>query len=931
MLNLTLPGGLPVKLLSVAIGLALAPVVAAADEPTQLDKIEVTGSRIRAADAETRQPILVLSRADIDRQGFTSIADVLQNLSSAGSPAISRADALASGEDVGGYYVDIRNLGAQRSLVLLNGRRLGATTSGMQDLSQIPMSMVKRIEVLKDGASAIYGSDAIAAVVNVITDNTFDGLEVNASTGQFSQGDGQSQQLSLRVGAQGERGGVTAALDYSKEDPVWAKDRWFSRDGDAGPDYPGSGWSPIGKNGSHCNPCSKKPGDGIKEVWWTLNDGGDPGNPNDYRPTDGRDAVNSNESMMVQTGIERRSLFTSGWYDFSDNLRLEGEALYNQRITDQQVAGYPVQYTLPGDNPFNPYGVDTKFNRRLWEVPRTTRSDLQTFRVSGALKGHFQLAERDFDWDVGGLYNRNNLSKVGHGDASYLAMKRALSPDCGTDADVSCKPWNPLLPEGVSGPGSLSDPELQKFLFPYFTDTGITSTTSYTANLSGSLFELPAGEVGVAVGYEHRREQGRFVPDAFKQSGESTGLAATTTEGSYSLDEFYAELSVPILKDLPFARELSLSLAGRQSDYSNFGQTLNTKFGLTWRPLDELLVRGTVATGFRAPTIADLYGGAGSSFEKYTDPCGAGDKDSVNGNAACNAAGVPIGYVQQAQGGKDCTSYPCQTPDVFTNQSNPDLKPETSTSRTVGLVWSPRWVEGLDVSLDWYQYSVKNLIIEDSVDRILRDCYVLGDAARCAGISRAPDGHINGITYGVANLGKMETQGYDLGIRYRLPELSIGQIRLDWQTSYVSQYDEEGNNAAGEKIMVGKVGYFSDTSVFRVRSTVGVDWEKGDWGLRYGLRYYSAIRERCVTERPCTDPDRYANGEADAVRRVGSNTFHDLQLRWSAPWSATISVGANNVFNHQGPILFTAPESQYPYYGGFDIGRTVYMKYQQRF
>lgn len=928
MLNLTLPVVRPAKLLPVAICMALAPAAASADEPTTLDQVKVTGSRLRAADAETRQPILVVSRDDIARQGFTSIADVLQNLSSAGAPAISRADALASGENVGGYYVNIRNLKAARTLVLLNGRRLGATTAGLQDLGQIPMSMVQRIEVLKDGASAVYGSDAIAAVVNIITDAGFDGLEVNVSSGRFSQGDGNNQQLSLRMGAQGQRSGITVALEHAKDDPVWAKDRWFSRDGNAGPDYPGSGWSAIGKNGSHCNPCSSTPGDGVKPVWWTLKDGGDPANPGDYRRTDDSDRVNAHEQMMVQTGVERRSLFATGWYDLSDTVRLEGEAMYNQRITDQQVAGYPVQYTLPADSPFNPYGVDTNFNRRLWEVPRTTRSDLQTFRVSGAMKGSVELAGRAVDWDLGGLYNRNQLSKTGHGDASYLAMARALSPDCGTAKDIHCTPWNPLLPAGAPGPGSLSDPDLQEFLFPFYTDTGTTSTTSYTANLVSTLFDLPAGEVGVAVGYEHRREQGRFVPDAFKQSGESTGLAATTTEGSYSLDEFYAELNVPILKDLAFARELSLSLAARQSDYSNFGQTLNTKFGLTWRPLDELLLRGTVATGFRAPSIDDLHGGAGSSFESYTDPCGVGATNSVNGNAACNAAGVPIGYTQQGQGGKDCTGYPCQTPDVFTNQSNPNLKPETSTSRTVGLVWSPRWVEGLDISLDWYQYKIDNLIIQDSVDRILRDCYVLGNAKRCEGTSRAPDGHINGIVYGLTNLGRLETSGYDLGINYRLPELSVGQIRLDWQSSYVSQYDEEGNNAAGDTIMIGMVG---TPGIFRVRSTLGVDWEKGDWGLRYGLRYYSGMKESCVPNRPCTAPDHHANGEPDAIRKVGSNTFHDLQVRWKAPWNATVSLGANNLFNHQGPIMFSSPESAFPYYGGFDIGRMVYMKYQQRF
>ncbi|MCC7633974.1 TonB-dependent receptor plug domain-containing protein [Stenotrophomonas rhizophila] len=926
--DLMLPRALPAQLLPLAIAAALAPLTATAQEASTLDRIEVTGSRIRAADAETRQPILTLTRDDIAKQGFTSVADILQNLSSAGSPAISRADALASGEAVGGYYIDIRNLGAARTLVLLNGRRLGATTSGLQDLGQVPISVIQRIEVLKDGASAIYGSDAIAAVVNVITDSQFDGAEFSARVGQFSQGDGRAQEFSLKIGTQGERSGILLAAEYSKEEPVWAKDRWFSRDGNAGPDYPGSGWSPISKQGAHCDPCSSETVLPKDERWWTLRDGGDPNNPGDYRPFTADDNVNSNEQMMLQTGIERRSLFASAYHDVNDNLRLQGEALYNQRITDQQIAGYPLQYDVPVDSPFNPLGEDTKIRRRLWEVPRTTRSELQTYRLSGGLVGNFELGGRAFDWDVGALVNRNRLTKTGHGDGSRFALDRSLKPECGTAADPNCKPWNPFLPYGVGGPGSLSDPELQKFLFPTFVDTGETTTTTYSANLAGSLFDMPAGEFGFAVGYEHRREQGRFVPDAFSQSGQSTGLESVTTEGAYSLDEVYTELSIPILKDLPFARELTLNAAGRFSKYSNFGNTLNSKFGLTWRPMDELLVRGTIATGFRAPTIADLYGGTASSFESYVDPCGIGATNTVNGNAACTGAGVPLGYEQLGQGGKPCTGYPCQTPDQFFRDSNPDLKPERSTSTTAGVVWSPRWVEGLDVSLDWYKYTIKDQIILDSVDRILRDCYVLGNAARCEGIARGPDGHITNLRYGTTNLGLVQTQGYDLGIRYRLPELAIGQFKVDWQTSYTSQYDEEGSNSKGEKFMDGRVG---EPGYFRVRSNIGLDWEKGSWGANYTLRYYSGMRENCVRNRPCTDPDRYANGEPEAIRKVGSNTFHDLQVRWTAPWDATIAVGAKNLFNHQGPIMFSQPGSAFPYYGGFDIGRSIYMKYQQRF
>lgn len=167
------------------------------------------------------------------------------------------------------------------------------------------------------------------------------------------------------------------------------------------------------------------------------------------------------------------------------------------------------------------------------------------------------------------------------------------------------------MPFGSNGPNSLSDPQVQAFLFPTYHDRGRTETTIYNATLSGALWTLPAGDLGVAVGYEHRREDGRFVPDAFNQAGLNTGLPATTTQGSYSLDEAFLELSVPILAEVPGAHELSLSLASRYSDYDTFGDITNSKAGLTWRPAEELLVRGTWAEGFRAPSIDNLYGGVG--------------------------------------------------------------------------------------------------------------------------------------------------------------------------------------------------------------------------------------------------------------------------------------------------------------------------------
>ena len=936
-------------LLPAGIALALVPSFASAQEAasgtTDLDRISVTGSRIRGANMETQQPILTMTRESLEKQGFSNVADVLNNLTSAGSPAISRSDSLSSGENVGGYYVDIRNLGAQRTLVLMNGKRLGATTGGYQDLSQIPMSAVERIEVLKDGASSIYGSDAIAGVVNVITRKNFDGGEVNVYFGQYDQGDGENQQYSMTLGATGERGSLTLSAEYSKQDPVWAKDRWYSRDGGRGPNSVAADGSPISQYGSWCNPLQVNCADSKTAVWQTLNQGGNPNNPNDYHTLTAEEYANSNEQMSLLTGIERKSLYVNGTYDFTDTISLNTDVLYNERNTFQQIAGYPYQSSsfgtpLTAESAFNPVGQNVDFRRRLWEVPRTTDSQLKTLRFAPTVSGYFELAGKSFDWDVGALWNRNESIKTQRGDMSLIASEQALGASfinaqgvaqCGTAANPialgDCRPWNPLLPYGVAGQGSLADPELQDFLFPTYTTRGVTKTTSFTANLSGSIVTLPAGDLGFAVGVEHRKEEGSYVPDAFAQSGMSTGLGQKPTQGEYDLNEVYLELNVPILADMAFAKELTLNLASRYSDYSNFGGTTNSKFGLTWRPIDELLVRGTYAEGFRAPTIADLYGGLSSSFERYTDPCAVGVSGSVAGNAACLAGGAPADYVQLGQGNVPCSTTPCQSGDQFISGANPNLAPETSKSKTVGLVWSPRWVQGLDVSLDWYRYEISNMIIDDSVDRILRDCYVLGDSSRCGSVTRAADGHISAITYGTANLGKMDTEGYDLGIKYRLPELAIGQFAIDWQTSYLSKYDEAAQNAAGDDIMIGRVG---QDALFRVRSNLGVNWSLGSFGVNYTARYYSGLNEPCIAIG-CTDPDRIAYGETAPLRKTGSNTFHDLQVSWKAPWDATIALGANNVFDHKGPLMYSQQNSSFAYYGGFDIGRFLYMKYTQKF
>jgi iron complex outermembrane receptor protein len=971
---------------TLAFASVAAPALAqdkAADAPSQqLETVTVTGSRIRKADVETAQPIVVIDRTAIEHQGFNSVADILQNLSEAGSPPISRASALASGESVGGYYVSLRNLGANRTLVLLNGKRLGATTSGTQDLSQVPVSAIERVEVLKDGASAIYGSDAIAGVINIITRKNYDGAEASAYVGQFDEDDGAKQTYSMTFGSHNDRGSITFSAEYSKEDPVWAKDRPYSAYPNSSR-HPTSGWSLATQWGAFYFPegfCAGQDDSPLGTC--TLKPGGNPFDPADYHGTNAAggnsDRSNANEQMMLQTGIERRSLFVNGEYAITDNIRFSTDILYNKRSTTQQIAGYPFQpaFSLPGSTSliglsaqsyYNPVGDrflgegnghDVYFYRRGWEVPRTRSNDLSTYRVSGTLEGSFSLGERTFNWDVGGYVNTNDLLKLQRGDFSLIALAGALGPSfldpatgrvtCGTpdnpipygSSPGSCIPWNPILPAGQGGSGSLSDPALQAYLFPEYHDTGRTRTVDYSANITGPVFTLPAGDVNVAAGYEYRNETGDFVPDAFSQAGISTNLSAGPTSGKYTVEEYYVEVDVPVLKDLPFARELSFNVAARHSDYSSFGKTTNGKFSLTWRPLDDLLVRGNYAQGFRAPTINDLFGGLGGTFDSYTDPC-----DVTNGEAGINPAvlarctsgfggqhGTPANFHQLGQGGSPCTAFPCQTGIQFLSGSNPTLQPETTTTKTLGMVYSPSWIGGLDISLDWYRVRINNAITADSVQQIVDDCYLRGVTSRCSNLLFTRDpvtGVVNYALRGQTNQGWVDTEGYDLGVNYRLPEFSFGRFAIHWDTTYVAHLNTKPDNDPATIVQPST----SLGSNFRTRSNASLDWTLGDFGATWTTRYFSSIKEKCSSfPGECNMPDHVAPDTGPyKLNRTGGNTFHDLQVRWNAPWNASIAAGVNNVFNHVGPVLYSAPNSSFTYYGGFDIGRFYYLRYTQKF
>ena len=892
---------------------------AQAQEATNLDRISVTGSRIKSTDIETSQPVLSLTRADIEKQGVTSVADILQRVAANGA-ALNRT--FNNGGD-GSAGVSPRNLGAERTLVLVNGRRWTTGLDGSVDLNTIPTAMIERIDILKDGASTIYGSDAIAGVVNIITKQNFDGAEVNAYKGQYSDGDGEREAYDFTLGTVTDRASITVGASYVNEKSVMAGDRKISA---GGPPF-FSGQSATGIPGSYVR-------NGNQYI--IINGVETPFDANVH-------GYNTAPDNYLLTPNERTSLFVLGSYNVTDNITFRTEAMYNERKSEQLLASMPVTgQRLSAASMYNPYGVElTGVNRRFNESGgRSFNQNVKNWHFYGGFEGFFEFADRNFDWDVGYRYDKTDQNDLTYGLFNRQRLAEAYGPSALRDGKpvclnsagaviAGCVPINPL-----GGLGSISQEALDYTSFTAHDSASLVSK-GYYANISGEIVQLPAGALGFAAGYEYRKETGQFDPDAFIASGLSTGNGAAPTKGGYDLNEFFVELSIPVLADLPGAKLLDFSVASRYSDYSNFGNTTNNKFGFRWKPIDDLMIRGNYSEGFRAPSINNLYRGDTDSFETYIDPCSSNAGLRTGAVAAqCAAQGVPANFIQPGAGaGRKQTVVP------FTWQANPNLKPETSTSKTLGLVWSPSFVTGLNVTLDWWQIKVEDAITRPAIQDIMSYCYggtPQQQAAYCGLITRDPNyGTVNqrytitNVNMPLQNLASYKVEGWDLGLAYRLPETSFGQFTISWDSTYLSKWDTKSTQ---DSPVEGRQGRYRDQDPYwRIRSNLYVDWSYGDFGVNWGLRYKSGMREECPFS-PTQDPETfpYCSDGAKGENHIASTTYHDIQVRYNTPWKGTIMLGLNNAFDKDPPVSYSVRANMFdPQY---DLpGRYMYMQYKQKF
>jgi iron complex outermembrane receptor protein len=949
----------------VAFGMNVVHAQEAQPQPT-LQRVEVTGSRIRQVDLETAQPIQVVTQEQIQKTGLVTVGDIINNLSSAGSPDFSKGGSLVSNPENGGQYANLRNLGSQRLLVLVDGKRWTQSVGGFTDMSTIPSSMIERIEVLKDGASAIYGSDAIAGVVNIILRKTLEGGQFSAYVGANKHhGDGKSKDFSISYGAGSDKASLMFGLTHTEQGAVFAKDRELTAYS-YGPEHYNAGFG-TGPWGRIRQVSAAGGATGFNRY---LNhtgtfDGAGTGSPSNlqssYHTFTGaeEDTFNSSSQMMFSLPTKLDSIFTKGNVELPYGMHFSTTAMFAQRTSNSQVAGYPLnsmtQSKFPvyidKNNYFNPYGnqalggtggQDLFFYRRTIERPRTTDNENRTVHIDAALAGEFNTLGKTFNWDVG--YNHSSVSGtiVSNGNLNLLNLKQALGPSfrnasgqiqCGTPAApialATCVPFDIL-----GGPSASSNAALD-----YVMSTGQhgygSTTNSFTANIAGDIFTLPAGGLGFAAGVEHREVRGYDQPGQFEQSGYSTDLAAQATFGRYNVKEAYAEVRIPVLKDLPFAKSLTFDVATRYSDYSNFGNTHNSKVSVEYRPITDLLIRGNWGQGFRAPALGDTFGGGSQSFDVYLDPC-----DRKFGNAAtdqavaarCAAAGAGAGFRQLNQNGVAIAgaggaqgAYPFQN-----GAGNRFLQPETSVTDTLGFVYSPSWLPGASASLDVYRVKVDNRITGVSATYVANQCYVQGVPSFCTSIARNAAGEITDLAHGNANLGSLKTDGADFALNYRFPTSKYGRFGLRSETSYTRQFsvksaaDAEWANYTGE--------YYYN----KFKSVNSVDWSLGNWGATWTVRYYSPTKDQCWdTEAAieCSNPTGYTQSYGDGYNRIGALVYNDMNVNYKTSWKGQIMFGINNVFDKKPRIVYAASgiTSSSAVDAEMPIDRFFYVRYNQSF
>lgn len=948
------------------------------------EDIVVTGSRIASPGAVSASPLQTIGAAQIRQQGAINVQEVLQLNPVFGTPGISRTNSSFATQSAGVATVNLRNLGEDRTLVLVNGRRFvsGVPGSNAVDLNVIPTQFLDRVDVLTGGASAVYGSDAVAGVVNMIYKTKFDGLQIDGQFGISPQGDGADKQVNVLAGknfADG-RGNIMLFGGYSKQGTVLKRDR-STEAGSSAVDRTSLGGSVTGNDADLFTPT-------------VLLSGFIPGGrfyAGDQRFSYGNDNVltncttvscggfNRSDSRYLAVPVERYVAAGRANFEVSRafNVFLEGNfartkvntviepfPLSSDLVnipTGGQIAIQSVVGGVTYRNPFVPDAIfnaatdtngdglkDIFFDRRLSDFgPRTSSATRDLFRIAGGINGKF-LDDR-FSYEAYGIYGQTVENQSGNGQFNSTRFTQALNayrdPVTGTIqcADPAARAAG-CVPANIYGINSLA-PAAGYLAVPTSLATRVTQTVG-GANVSGKLFSVfGADPIGINVGGEYRRETSSNTFDLLTQQGLNGNNALPSTSGSFDVYEGFAEVVVPLLQDRPFFHALSVRGAVRGSRYSTVGSTLSYNFGGEWAPTRDIRFRVMQARSVRAPNIDNLFAAPQQDFPSgLQDPC-AGVTATATGTLATNCRAAPgvnaniaantgVG-INPLTGSAYTNAFTLLQADVQGVTSfaggNPQLQEEKGDSFTAGVVLNPRSILGLRnlvVTVDYFNIRIKDAIVSTPLQFILNQCY--NQNALCNLVVRRPNaiggnsaGSLDAVNSSPINSGGVKTSGIDTVIDWRtnLSALGVGG-NLNLHGAYTHLITGYTVPQPGSPVdyFAGEIGAPRD------KFTIASGYDLNGFGLTMTGTWISqsSLDDQFTGARPGSNP----------AYRVRPQFYLDSQVRFQTRDGFEFYVGANNLLNNQPPFLadIGASAGQDTDAGTYDaLGRRYYAGVRMKF
>lgn len=932
-----------------ALLVAAAPAIAqVAETPTQPvettqppettddegDRVVITGSRIPRDAFTSSAPIQVITAEASTLEGLVDTAELLQGSSIAtgstqynntfGNFVIEGGPGIAS--------ISLRGLGAQRSLVLLNNQRPGPAgvrgQVGAFDLNVIPDSIISRVEILKDGASSIYGSDAVAGVVNIITRTSVDAPELNVQYNATEQGGGNTLQVNGAIGFDLFGGQLMFAAEYEDRDPLKFGDRRhlacaqdLAYDAASGAridrrDHSILRNSPLG-NCSTGNVYHNTVVDAVSGLRYVPSPEGTTVGPiPGYRPRANRTFANSptgyayyedvlNSPKFLEghaiSAVQRLSLYGRADFTLFDGVDWTTEMVATRRELDHkgwrqffpQIAsanGYdvPGPYTAGPGFALAPQGFRLTQPVTIW--PADLQNTVDYYYIRSGLEGEFLVP--GWTWTLNAShslsdaeYSGNEIMKETAGDWNFVSPSDGL---------YHGPAYNPFDPAFLSGNWSQ---ETYDILTAVPVGTTTYEQTTVQGVLAGDVFELPAGPLGVAVGAEWRTFEIDDTPDPREQRDEFwSSSSAQITRGKDTVQEMFIETNVPLLKGLPFIEELTLDGSARAFDYDSYGSDSVWKAGLNWQVIPSVRIRGTQGTSYRAPALYELFIGNLTAFQVQTaiDPCiDWGNSSNVNIRNNCAAAGIPANYT--GLGGSSAL--------VITGGGSGVLEAETSEARTLGFIWTPDFVD-LSIAIDYFDIEIANQVAQLGPGAIMRGCYgaPIYPNAFCSLFQRNP-GTATVDAYAVAtindsyiNVNSQSTRGIDITLRYE-HEFDFGDLSIDLSATHtmedvVNLFDPniasgfETNDFSGT---IGDPEWVADASI-QLRS--------GDYTYSWFVDYIGSSDNEVFFD----DLQPYFGKTSRIINSIDPWLSHDVSVRWRGD-QLTVTGGISNVFNAQPPVI----------------------------